>query len=136
MSPKKVFYLILGCISLALGAIGAFLPMLPCAPFLLLATFCFTKSSDRLHTWFIQTKLYQNNLESLVQGRGMNKKAKLRVISIVTITMLLGFIMMRATTIGRVVLIMIWICHLLYFVFGVKTLAANDLSNDKKSQPL
>lgn len=127
MNTKKIFYLILGCISLALGTIGTFLPMLPCAPFLLLATFCFTKSSDRLHTWFIQTKLYQSNLESLVKGRGMTKKAKLRIILIVTITMLLGFIMMRATTIGRVVLSIIWICHLLYFVFGVKTLAANDL---------
>lgn len=132
---KKALYLLLGCISLVLGAIGAFLPMLPCAPFLLLATFCFTKSSDRLHAWFIQTKLYQNNLESLVKGRGMTKKSKLQVISIVTATMLIGFILMRATTIGRVVLCIIWICHLLYFVFSVKTIAANDLSNDKKSQP-
>lgn len=127
MKLKKGFYLILGCLSLALGAIGALLPMLPCAPFLLLATFCFTKSSVRLHAWFIQTKLYQNNLESLVKGQGMTKKAKLRVISIVSITMLFGFIMMRATTIGRVVLIIVWIGHLLYFLFRVKTIAATEL---------
>ncbi len=119
-----------------LVAIGAFLPMLPCAPFILLATFCFTKSSDRLHAWFIQTKLYQNNLESLVKGRGMTNKAKLRIISIVTVTMLFGFIMMRATTIGRVVLSIIWICHLLYFVFGVKTMDEKELVNDKKSQTM
>jgi uncharacterized membrane protein YbaN (DUF454 family) len=136
MNTKKALYLILGCISLALGAIGAFLPMLPCAPFLLLATFCFTKSSDRLHAWFIHTKLYQNNLESLVKGRRMTKKAKLRVISIVTVTMLFGFIMMRATTIGRVILIIVWILHLLYFLFGVKTIAANDLSDNKKNQTM
>ncbi|MEO1815010.1 MAG: YbaN family protein [Acetobacterium sp.] len=136
MKIKKGFYLILGCLSLALGAIGAILPMLPCAPFLLLAAFCFTKSSDRLHAWFMQTKLYQNNLESLVKGQGMTKKAKLRIISIVTITMLFGFIMMRATTIGRVVLIFVWICHLLYFVFGVKTMDEKDLVNDNKSQTM
>ncbi|WP_373484220.1 YbaN family protein [Acetobacterium sp.] len=133
---KKALFLVLGCISLVLVAIGAFLPMLPCAPFILLATFCFTKSSDRLHAWFIQTKLYQNNLESLVKGRGMTNKAKLRIISIVTVTMLFGFIMMRATTIGRVVLSIIWICHLLYFVFGVKTMDEKELVNDKKSQTM
>lgn len=136
MKINKGFYLILGCLSLGLGAIGAILPILPCTPLLLLATFCFAKSSDRLHAWFIQTKLYQNNLESLVKGRGMTKKAKLRVISLVTLTMLFGFVMMSATTIGRVVLSIVWLCHLLYFLFGVKTIAGKDLSNNKNNQPL
>lgn len=133
MKIKKGLYLLLGCLSLVLGAIGAVLPILPCAPFLLLATFCFTKSSDRLHGWFIQTRLYQNNLKSLVKGQGMTKKAKFRVITVVTLTMLLGFIMMGATTIGRLVLGIVWICHLLYFLFGVKTLSEKDPASDIES---
>lgn len=132
MKIRKGLYLILGCVSLFIGAIGAILPILPCAPFLLLATFSFAKSSDRLHAWFIQTKLYQNNLESLIKGRGMTKKAKLRVISIVTVTMLLGFIMMGSTTIGRMLLAIVWICHLLYFLFGVKTLEEKDPAVNSK----
>ena len=59
-----------------LGAIGAVLPLLPAFPFLLLATVCYAKSSERLHNWFINTKLYKNNLESFVQGNGMSWPVK------------------------------------------------------------
>lgn len=127
MKIRKALFLLLGCLSLALGAIGAVLPILPCAPFLLLAAFCFAQSSDRLHGWFIQTRLYQNNLESLLKGQGMTIKAKLRVIATVTLTMLLGFMMMGGTIMGRVLLGIVWIVHLLYFIFGVKTIASKDL---------
>lgn len=130
MKIKKGFYLILGFISLALGAIGAILPILPTTPFLLLSAFCFTQSSECLHNWFIQTKLYQNNLKTLVKGQGMTKKAKIRVVSMVTLTMLLGFILMGGTVIGRVILVIVWICHLLYFILGVKTIAAETPSSD------
>jgi Uncharacterized protein conserved in bacteria len=130
MKIKKGFYLILGFISLALGAIGAILPILPTTPFLLLSAFCFTQSSERLHNWFIQTKLYQNNLKTLVKGQGMTKKAKIRVVSMVTLTMLLGFILMGGTVIGRVILVIVWICHLLYFILGVKTIAAETPFSD------
>ncbi|MDZ5725792.1 YbaN family protein [Acetobacterium sp. K1/6] len=130
MKIKKGFYLILGFISLALGAIGAILPILPTTPFLLLSAFCFTQSSECLHNWFIQTKLYQNNLKTLVKGQGMTKKAKIRVVSMVTLTMLLGFILMGGTVIGRVILVIVWICHLLYFILGVKTIAAETPFSD------
>ena len=57
MKIKKLLYVILGCIGLALGAVGAVLPLLPAFPFLLLAAFCFAKSSEKLHRWFTGTKL-------------------------------------------------------------------------------
>lgn len=47
----RAFYLIIGVISLSLGAVRAFLPLIPTVPLWLLATFCFAKSSDRLHKW-------------------------------------------------------------------------------------
>ena len=71
MNVKKMFLVILGCIGVGIGAIGAVVPLLPSFPFLLLAAFSFAKSSERLHNWFIGTKLYKNNLESYVAGRGM-----------------------------------------------------------------
>ena len=70
MSIKKVLYIILGCIGVGLGAVGAVLPLLPSFPFLLLAAFCFARSSEKLNNWFINTKLYKENLESYVQGQG------------------------------------------------------------------
>lgn len=122
MNIRKMIYLIVGCISLVLGALGAIMPLLPAFPFLLLAACCFAKSSDRLHQWFTQTKLYQNNLESYVQGKGMSWKTKIRVMLIVTLLMAVGFVMMSRVPIGRIVLAGVWLFHMIYFVFGIKTL--------------
>lgn len=124
MNIKKIVYIALGCLGVGLGAIGAVLPMLPAFPFLLLAAFCFGKSSEKLHTWFIGTKLYKDNLESYVQGKGMTRKTKIRIIATVTALMSIGFIMMHRVPVGRIALACVWVFHIVYFVFGVKTLSA------------
>ena len=125
MKIKKVLYIILGCIGVGLGAVGAVLPLLPAFPFLLLAAFCFARSSEKLHNWFINTKLYKDNLESYVKGQGMTWKTKIRIMITVTILMSIGFIMMHAVPIGRTVLGCVWIFHIIYFAVGVKTLKPN-----------
>lgn len=49
----RAIWMLLGCLSVALGAIGVVLPLVPTVPFLLLATFCFARSSERLHGWLL-----------------------------------------------------------------------------------
>ena len=120
---KKILYIILGCIGVGLGAVGAVVPMLPAFPFLLLAAFCFARSSEKLHNWFVNTRLYKDNLEDYVAGRGMTKKTKVRIMVTVTLLMSVGFIMMHAVPVGRIVLACVWLFHVVYFIFGVKTLA-------------
>lgn len=119
---KKALYITLGCVGLALGAVGSVVPLLPSFPFLLLAALGFGKSSERLHTWFIGTKLYKKNLESYVQGRGMTKAAKLRVMGTVTLVMLISFIAMHRVPVGQICLAVVWVVHVVYFVFGVRTI--------------
>lgn len=126
MNLKKVFLVILGCLGLGLGALGAVLPLLPAFPFLMLAAFCFAKSSEKLHNWFTSTRLYKKNLESFVQGKGMTVKTKVRIMLTVTILMSMGFIMMHAVPVGRIVLGIVWLCHVLYFIFGIKTLKLEE----------
>ena len=127
MNIKKIVYIVLGCIGVGLGALGAVLPLLPAFPFLLLAAFCFGRSSEKLNTWFTGTKLYKDNLESYIQGKGMTKKTKVRIMITVTILMSIGFIMMRQVPVGRIVLGCVWVFHVLYFLFGVKTLRPSPL---------
>ncbi len=126
MTIKKVLYIILGCIGVGLGAVGAVLPLLPSFPFLLLAAFCFARSSERLNNWFISTRLYKENLESYVQGKGMTRKTKVKIMVTVTILMSIGFIMMHAVPVGRIVLGCVWVFHILYFCMGVKTIPAAE----------
>ena len=126
MNIKKVCYIVLGCIGVSLGALGAVLPLLPAFPFLLLAAFCFGRSSEKLNHWFINTKLYKNNLESYVQGKGMTRKTKIKIMVTVTILMSIGFAMMHAVPVGRIVLGCVWVFHIVYFCLGVKTLPAAE----------
>ena len=127
MNLKKVFFVVLGCLSLGLGALGAVLPLLPAFPFLMLAAFCFAKSSEKLHGWFVSTKLYKKNLESFVQGKGMTVMTKIRIMLTVTFLMSIGFIMMHAVPVGRIVLGIVLLFHILYFIFGIKTLKIEDI---------
>ena len=127
MNLKKVFFVVLGCLSLGLGALGAVLPLLPAFPFLMLAAFCFAKSSEKLHGWFVSTKLYKKNLGSFVQGKGMTVRTKIRIMLTVTFLMSIGFIMMHAVPVGRIVLGIVWLFHILYFIFGIKTLKIEDI---------
>lgn len=117
----KIVLILLGFLTLGLGALGVALPVLPTTPFLLVSAFCFAKSSDRLNTWFRGTKLYKNNLESFVRGRGMTKKTKLKIMSTVTILMVIAFIMMKNTLVGRICLAVVWLAHVIAFVFFIKT---------------
>lgn len=122
---KKIMYCFLGCVCFALGGICAVLPILPTVLFLLLAAFCFARSSERLHAWFQKTKLYKENLEDYVAGNGMRKQAKIRIMCTVTVLMSIGFILMssKGVYIGCIVLACVWIIHILYFCFKVKTIA-------------
>lgn len=116
---KKIIYIFIACISLGLGIIGVILPILPTVPFVLLAAFCFARSSERLDGWFKNTKLYrENNIKN-----GMTKQAKIRIMCSVTLLMSIGFIMMglKGIVIGNIVLLIVWIFHMAYFTFGVKT---------------
>lgn len=117
---KKILLITVGCVSLGVGTAGAVLPLLPAFPFLLLAAFCFGKSSERLHRWFTGTKLYKDNLESYVQGKGMTIRTKRKIVLTMTALMAFGFLMMGRVPVGRVILVAVWVCHLLYFRFGVR----------------
>ena len=127
---KKILYILLGCVGVGLGAVGAIVPMLPAFPFLMMAAFFFARSSHKLDRWFKSTKLYKYNLEDFIAGRGMTRKAKVRIMATVTILMSVGFIMMglKGIVTGCMVLGCVWAFHIIYFIFGIKTIPAAEAS--------
>ena len=118
--------LIVGFFSLAMGCVGIVLPILPTVPFFLLTVFCFAKSSKRLHDWFVSTDMYKKHLDSYVQKKGMTIQTKIGIIVTVTLLMGVGFFMMarKSIWIPCFILGIVWLCHILYFTFGVKTIRA------------
>lgn len=134
MKIKKMLWIVLGCVSLGLGAVGAALPVLPSVPLLLLAAFCFARSSERLHKWFVGTRLYRNNLESYVKGQGMTRRTKIKIMTTVTLLMGFGFFMMlrRGLYIPCAILGGVWLLHMLYFTLGVKTYRATETAGTEQ----
>ena len=124
MKIKNIIFAVLGCIFLALGTIGIFLPILPTTPFYLLTLFFFANSSQRLHDWFIGTKLYKKHLETFVENREMPLQTKISIITMVTLLMGFGFFMMarKGIWIPCIILAIVWAAHVIYFMFRVKTL--------------
>lgn len=124
MTPKKVLLVIVGCISLVIGGIGVVMPFLPSFPFLLLTAICFGSSSERLNAWFKSTPMYRVHLQAYLNGGGMTMKAKISVMVTITLLMGFGFYMMGAVPVGRAILAVVWLAHMLYFIFRVKTIKA------------
>ena len=125
---KRIMFAALGLICFGLGTAGVFLPILPTTPLYLLTLFFFANSSEKLHTWFIGTKLYKKHLDSFVKKRGMLLSTKLSIIITVTLLMGFGFFMMarKGIWIPCIILVVVWLCHIFYFVFRVKTISKEE----------
>lgn len=122
-SPIKLLWLMIGIVSMVLGAIGVVFPVLPTTPFLLLASFCFAKGSDRFHKWFIGTKLYKKHLESFVTSRSMTLKTKLCILLPASAMLILAMLAM-SNIYGRVFIVFLIIFKYIYFFTRIETVKA------------
>ncbi|MFI8481214.1 YbaN family protein [Pseudomonas sp. NPDC078700] len=74
--------LAIGWLSVALGVIGIFLPVLPTTPFLLLAAACFMRSSERFYDWLVNHPKLGPWIRDYLEGEGIPRKAKIYSISL------------------------------------------------------
>lgn len=127
-NPMKLVFILLGFGALGIGALGIILPVLPTTPFLLLASFCLAKGSDRFHRWFCSTRLYQNHLEDFVKTRSMTRKTKISIL-IPASLMLLAAMYFTPVIYGRIAIIGIMIFKYYYFIFRIDTVSQEEKKN-------
>lgn len=85
---KNLLFKIIGTISVILGTIGIFFPILPTTPFLLLAAWLFLKSSDKLYNWLINHRILGYYIKTYIKYKGVEKRYKILAISMLWITIL------------------------------------------------
>lgn len=91
---KRIALILIGLVSLALGAIGVFLPLLPTTPFVLVAAIAFAKSSDRLHQWLVDHDIFGPLIADWREHGAISRRTKvisvLSMIAILVISTLLS----------------------------------------------
>ncbi len=117
----KTIYILLGFFFLILGIIGIVLPILPTVPFLLLTLFFFTKGSDRLHQWFLQTNIYQNHLKAFHERKALTKKSKCWILLLSTTMLTIGFIFTPIVW-AKMLIVSVLLIKYWFFFFKIKNL--------------
>ena len=84
----KYLLIILGSISLVLGVIGIFLPLLPTTPFLLLAAALYVRSSENLYNWLIHQKYLGTYIRNFREHKAIPLRAKIISVTLVWATLL------------------------------------------------
>ena len=89
----RLFWFISGCFSFALGFIGAFLPFIPTVPLMILAAFCFARSSERFHVWLINHPTFGPPIQDWRENGAISRKGKQLSFIAITAALLLSVLM-------------------------------------------
>jgi hypothetical protein len=126
---KKYLFVGLGLVFFGLGAIGAFIPVLPTTPFLMASAFFFAKGSKKFNDWFLSTKLYKKHLESFVQTKSMTFKTKACILGFASLMLITAFIFSK-NIFARALIIFAFFFKYYYFTFHIKTIKKEEKTYD------
>ncbi|HCZ0674487.1 TPA: YbaN family protein [Staphylococcus aureus] len=121
----RLILIVIGLIFTALGIAGAVLPLLPTTPFLLVAVFCFARSSDRFYNWLINQKIYKEYVENFYLHRGYTLQQKIKILISLYIVIGFSIYMVDVLEVRVGLIIMVIIQTAVLFTF-VKTLPKSN----------
>jgi len=105
---KKKIYICVGLLALGLGIIGAFLPVMPTVPFLLVALFCFERSSKKYHDMILNNKYFGKVLKDYYEGKGLTISVKIKAILFLSCGIGFSFYKVQHLHL-RIMLVVIWL---------------------------
>ena len=109
----RIILIIIGWLSVALGTLGVFLPLLPTTPFILLAAWCFARSSPRFPHWLLYRSWFGGYLRHWQQYRAMPPGAKPRAVVMILLTFAISLWLVNLTWV-RIFLLIVLACLLIF----------------------
>ncbi len=101
---KKFFLIFLGLIFVALGTIGIFVPGLPTTIFMILAAYCFLRSSEKLYRWVIENKFVGDKVKHFMETKTIPLRGKIHSISAMWIMVILSSILLNVSIVIKVII--------------------------------
>ncbi len=111
----KALLLFVGWLSVVLGVIGIFLPIMPTTPFLLLAAACFMRTSPKFYRWLVGHPRLGKYLVYYLEGKGIPIKAKVYTIILITISISVTSYIVPVTAV-KILLPLVGVLVALYIV--------------------
>lgn len=82
MDIRKALLIFLGTVCVGLGVLGMFLPLMPTTVFLLMAAYCYSKSSEKFHNWLMTNRLFGKYISDYKSGKGISLRQKITTIAV------------------------------------------------------
>lgn len=114
---QRLILIIIGWIAVVLATLGVVLPLLPTTPFLLLAAWCFARSSPRFHHWLLYRSWFGGYLRYWQQHKAMPRGAKPRAIAFILVTFALSLWLVKMFWVR--ILLLVILCCLLIFMWRI-----------------
>lgn len=130
LTPGKWLLIVIGILSVGLATIGIFVPLLPTAPFLLLASACFIRSSERLYQWLITHRIFGSHIKNYRDHRAITRKARIGVLILLWVSIAYTAFGFERSLILRLLLLLVAVGVTIH-VMTLKTLPQNKQSGGK-----
>jgi uncharacterized membrane protein YbaN (DUF454 family) len=112
---KRIILIIIGWLAVVLATLGVVLPLLPTTPFLLLATWCFARSSPRFHHWLLYRSWFGSYIRHWQDHRALPPGAKPRALIFIVLTFAVSLYLVNILWVRLLLLVMM--CALLFFMW-------------------
>lgn len=116
---KKGLYIGLGSFAFALGTIGIFVPFLPTTVFYLLTGFFWLRSSEKLHTKFVQSESYHKYVDEPLVKKKMTTKSMVKMFVVMFIVFLIPCLLVE-NTVMRVTMAIVYVSHVIFLTWYLK----------------
>ncbi len=124
---KKKLYITFGFLAVALAIVGVFIPGLPTVPFLLVALFCFERSSKKYHDMIMNNKYFGPVLQDYYSGKGLTSSVKIKAILFLSCGMIFSIYKIQNLH-ARIGLAIVWLGVAIHIIL-LKTKKTKNKSN-------